>query len=187
MSATLGSTVSSRCITRSAASSSARISAAYPSCRPASARSARSATTFPIAGILFFARLVRSHSSWSWLPWGSLPRGSLRSGAESDLSASPHLRRPSICCAATRSIDKSSTVVHDPGAVGQDPLVDTESSPAGLGAQARVRPDAPALAVGDDTWTFGELDAAARDLAHALHDLGVRRGAKVAVLVPNSA
>ncbi len=59
--------------------------------------------------------------------------------------------------------------------------------PAGLIAQARVRPDSPALVVGDATWTFGELDAAARDLAHALHRLGVRRGDKVGVLVANSA
>ncbi|MEP6624587.1 MAG: AMP-binding protein [Acidimicrobiia bacterium] len=65
--------------------------------------------------------------------------------------------------------------------------METEIPPAGVIAQARARPEAPALVVGEATWTFGELDAAARDLAHALHGLGVRRGDKVGVLVPNSA
>ena len=64
----------------------------------------------------------------------------------------------------------------------------TESRPeAGLIAQSRLRPNAPALIVDDQTWTFGRLDGAARDLAHALHELGVARGDRVAVLVANSA
>jgi long-chain acyl-CoA synthetase len=64
---------------------------------------------------------------------------------------------------------------------------DAEMPTAGLIAQAHVRPDAPALVVDEDTWTFGRLDAAARDLAHALHAVGVQRGDRVAVVVPNSA
>ena len=63
----------------------------------------------------------------------------------------------------------------------------TEAPTAGLIAQARLRPDAPALVVDDDVWTFGRLGAAARDLGHALHALGVRRGDRVGILVPNSA
>ena len=51
-------------------------------------------------------------------------------------------------------------------------------------AQARQRPDAVALRVDDDVYTYGELSDAARDLAHALHGLGVRRGDRVGVLVP---
>ncbi|MGZ4714814.1 MAG: AMP-binding protein [Acidimicrobiia bacterium] len=62
-----------------------------------------------------------------------------------------------------------------------------DPSEAGVIAQARLRPDAPALVVDGRVTTFRELDDAARDLAHALHDLGVRRGDRVAVLVPNSA
>ncbi len=63
----------------------------------------------------------------------------------------------------------------------------TEIEPvAGLLAQARSHPESPALLVDDQTWTFRELDAAARDLAHALHVLGVRRGDRVGVLVANS-
>jgi Acyl-CoA synthetases (AMP-forming)/AMP-acid ligases II len=58
---------------------------------------------------------------------------------------------------------------------------------AGVLAQARLRPDAVALRVDDDVWTFRELSDGARDLAHALHELGVRRGDRVGVLVPNSA
>jgi long-chain acyl-CoA synthetase len=57
---------------------------------------------------------------------------------------------------------------------------------AGLLAQARLRPDAPALIVDGAVTTFGELDGQARDLAHALAAAGVQRGDRVAVLVPNS-
>ena len=62
-----------------------------------------------------------------------------------------------------------------------------EASESGVVAQARLRPDAPALIVDGVVTSYGELDARARDLAAALHDLGVRRGDRVAVLVPNSA
>ncbi len=57
---------------------------------------------------------------------------------------------------------------------------------AGVLAQARTRPDAIALRLDERSMTFGALSNAARDLAHALHQRGVRRGDRVAVLVPNS-
>ncbi len=62
-----------------------------------------------------------------------------------------------------------------------------EPEAAGVIAQARIRPGAPALIVDGEVVTFGELSATARDLAHRLHELGVRRGDRVGVLVPNSA
>jgi len=62
-----------------------------------------------------------------------------------------------------------------------------EPDEAGVIAQTRIRPDAPALIVDGVVTTYGQLDAQARDLAHALHDAGVRRGDRVGVLVPNSA
>jgi long-chain acyl-CoA synthetase len=74
------------------------------------------------------------------------------------------------------------------GVSGQDAAMsDSTYEDAGVLAQAARRPDAIALRVDDDTYTYGELSATARDLAHALHELGVRRGDRVAVLVPNSA
>ena len=57
---------------------------------------------------------------------------------------------------------------------------------AGVLANARTRPDALALRLDDRQLTYAELDHAARTLAHALHALGVRRGDRVCVLVPNS-
>src|SRR5436190_19317914 len=71
---------------------------------------------------------------------------------------------------------------------GQDaPMNDTGVEEAGVLANARRRPDAIALRVDDDSYTYAELSAAARDVAHALHELGVRRGDRVGVLLPNSA
>lgn len=61
-----------------------------------------------------------------------------------------------------------------------------QPSEAGVVAQARIRPDAPAVVVDGVTTSYGALDASARDLAHALATGGVRRGDRVAVLVPNS-
>jgi long-chain acyl-CoA synthetase len=58
--------------------------------------------------------------------------------------------------------------------------------PAGLLAQAQIRPDHVALRIGDQARTYGELDDRARRAAHALAGLGVRRGDRVAVMVPNS-
>src|SRR3954468_14017459 len=53
---------------------------------------------------------------------------------------------------------------------GQDaPMNDTGGG--GVLANARGRPDAIALRIDDDAYTYAELSAAARDLAHALHEL----------------
>src|SRR5664279_4299504 len=57
---------------------------------------------------------------------------------------------------------------------------------ARLIAQARLRPDQIALRLDDDTRTYAELDDRARRVAHVLHALGVRRGDRVAIMVPNS-
>src|SRR6266511_5679224 len=57
---------------------------------------------------------------------------------------------------------------------------------AGLLAHARARPDHIALREGDEARTYSELDDRARRVAHALASLGVRRGDRVAVMVPNS-
>ena len=51
---------------------------------------------------------------------------------------------------------------------------------------ARHSPQRLAATLGDDQLTFAELDDRARRAAHALHGLGVRRGDRVAVMVPNS-
>jgi long-chain acyl-CoA synthetase len=56
---------------------------------------------------------------------------------------------------------------------------------AGLIAQARLRPEQIALRLGDETRTYAELDDRARRVARVLHGLGVRRGDRVAVMVPN--
>jgi long-chain acyl-CoA synthetase len=66
-------------------------------------------------------------------------------------------------------------------------MSDTGVEEAGVLAHARQRPEAVALRVDDDAYTYAELNGAARDLAHALHELGVRRGDRVGILVPNSA
>ena len=57
---------------------------------------------------------------------------------------------------------------------------------AGVIAQASSRPDHPALRQGDVVRTYGELDDRARRVSHALAELGVRRGDRVSVMVPNS-
>ncbi len=57
---------------------------------------------------------------------------------------------------------------------------------AGLIAQARLRPEQIALRLGDATRSYAELDDRARRVAHALHALGVQRGDRVAVMLPNS-
>ncbi len=57
---------------------------------------------------------------------------------------------------------------------------------AGVLAQSRIRPDQIALRLGDDSRTYAELDDRARRVSHALHALGVRRGDRVAIMVPNS-
>ena len=50
---------------------------------------------------------------------------------------------------------------------------------------ARRRPDSPAVTWGARTLTYAELDARTNSLAHALADLGVQRGDRVAVLMRN--
>jgi long-chain acyl-CoA synthetase len=60
------------------------------------------------------------------------------------------------------------------------------ASDAGVLAHARVRPDHLALRQGEQTRSYAELDDRARRVAHALAALGVRRGDRVAVMVPNS-
>jgi long-chain acyl-CoA synthetase len=57
---------------------------------------------------------------------------------------------------------------------------------AGVIAQARIRPDHLALKCEGATRTYAELDDRARRVAQALHALGVRRGDRVAIMVPNS-
>jgi long-chain acyl-CoA synthetase len=61
-----------------------------------------------------------------------------------------------------------------------------DSQSAGVLAQARIRPEQVALRLGDELRTYSDLDDRARRAAHALHELGVRRGDRVAVMVPNS-
>ena len=62
----------------------------------------------------------------------------------------------------------------------------TGNQDAGLLVHARARPDHVALRQGDDVLTYGELDDRARRVAHALTRIGVGRGDRVAVMVPNS-
>jgi long-chain acyl-CoA synthetase len=56
---------------------------------------------------------------------------------------------------------------------------------AGILAQARERPEQIALRCDDDALTYAQFDDRARRVAHALHALGVRRGDRVAIMVPN--
>lgn len=63
---------------------------------------------------------------------------------------------------------------------GHDGRVD-----AGLLAHARLRPDRTALRLDDQLRSYAELDDRARRVAHALHAVGVRRGDRVALALPN--
>jgi long-chain acyl-CoA synthetase len=65
-------------------------------------------------------------------------------------------------------------------------MSETGNQKAGLLAHARDRPDHIALRQGDETRTYAELDDRARRVAHALAALGVQRGDRVAVMIPNS-
>src|SRR6266542_2659560 len=65
-------------------------------------------------------------------------------------------------------------------------MSETGNHDAGLLAHARARPDHVALRLGDETRTYAELDDRARRVTHALTALGVQRGDRVAVMVPNS-
>ncbi|HLM95942.1 MAG TPA: AMP-binding protein [Acidimicrobiales bacterium] len=59
-------------------------------------------------------------------------------------------------------------------------------APRGLAGVARVDPDRVALVLGDRRMTFGELDAAANAMAHAVAAHASRPGDRVAVMVGNS-
>lgn len=54
-----------------------------------------------------------------------------------------------------------------------------------FGDGARARPDAPVLLFKGGTLTYGELDAQANAFAAALAGLGVKRGDRVALVLPN--
>src|SRR3989442_3887695 len=54
-----------------------------------------------------------------------------------------------------------------------------------LDEAARARPDADAVLVRDQRLTYGALRARADELARALLAVGVRKGDRVAVLLPN--
>lgn len=51
--------------------------------------------------------------------------------------------------------------------------------------RARKTPDTVAVICGDDRWTYAQQYQRATRLAHALRQLGVRRGDRVAILAPN--
>ena len=61
-----------------------------------------------------------------------------------------------------------------------------ETLAAYLGRQAERRPDATALVMGEERLTYGELDAAANQLARLLQEHGVEKGDRVCLLVPKS-
>src|SRR2546425_13143175 len=54
-----------------------------------------------------------------------------------------------------------------------------------LDEAARARPDADAVIVRDQRLTYGALRARADEVARALLGVGVRKGDRVAVLLPN--
>ncbi len=56
-----------------------------------------------------------------------------------------------------------------------------------LRATARIRPDKPALIVGDQRFSFAEIDRASDRLAARFQRLGMTRGDRVATLLENSA
>lgn len=55
-----------------------------------------------------------------------------------------------------------------------------------LAQDAQRLPDKTACVCGNRRWTYGELEADANRLSHALFDLGVRRGDRVGVFLENS-
>jgi len=58
--------------------------------------------------------------------------------------------------------------------------------PSFLAARAAVQPDKPALRIEQREWTYRELDAAGRLLAHALAGRGISRGSRIALIALNS-
>ncbi len=53
-------------------------------------------------------------------------------------------------------------------------------------SQADRRPDAAAMVFKSERVTYGELERRSNQLAHLLHDVGVRRGDRVSLLMPKS-
>ncbi len=67
------------------------------------------------------------------------------------------------------------------------PMADeSNQTPAGLIAHAHVHPDKIALRLDESSLTYAQLDERARRVAHALAALGVKRGDRVAIMLPNS-
>ncbi|HSM35608.1 MAG TPA: AMP-binding protein [Longimicrobiales bacterium] len=54
-----------------------------------------------------------------------------------------------------------------------------------LAARAKGAPDAPYLLFGDQTLTYGQVDARAAALAASLHELGIARGDRLGLVLPN--
>jgi amino acid adenylation domain-containing protein len=52
--------------------------------------------------------------------------------------------------------------------------------------QAQRRPEATAVVMGDDRWTYGQLEAASNQLARTLRAAGCERGDRVCLLLPKS-
>ena len=52
--------------------------------------------------------------------------------------------------------------------------------------QAETRPDAPAIVMGSDTLTYGQLENSSNRLAHLLLDAGCKKGDRVCILMPKS-
>ncbi|MDH6195687.1 glycopeptidolipid biosynthesis protein [Mycobacterium frederiksbergense] len=67
------------------------------------------------------------------------------------------------------------------------PASDPVSVPALFAAQVVRAPEAVALVCGDRSWSYGELDGAANQLARLLAGRGAGPGATVAMLIPRSA
>jgi len=54
-----------------------------------------------------------------------------------------------------------------------------------LQESARRRPDKPAIIAGERRFSYGELDGMANRVANGLRALGVQRGDRVAIMLPN--
>jgi long-chain acyl-CoA synthetase len=65
-------------------------------------------------------------------------------------------------------------------------MSETGNQEKGVLAHARARPDHVALRQAEEARTYAELDDRARRVAHVLASLGVQRGGRVAVMIPNS-
>jgi amino acid adenylation domain-containing protein len=52
--------------------------------------------------------------------------------------------------------------------------------------QSETRPDAPAIIMGNEALTYGQLEIASNQLAHLLREAGCRQGDRVCILLPKS-